>query len=174
MVKISDNHLPCYQAIRENNLSKNILQNQIGETLNVYVFECGVIKAGSARKHLKLSHIVLCHSAGCHFELMKLCASCPCSIWVPESLFDTFQKDALCLHLRCPSYDCHGLIRCPDLCRASAHERERIQDLHSLVRKGISLHSDHDLNGSYKLFSLVSIPIKQFGIGSLGTLGQVV
>ena len=74
-VEISDDHLPCCQAIGESNLSENILQNRIGETPNIYVFECGVVKASSACKHLKSSHIVLCHSAGCHSELMKLCAS---------------------------------------------------------------------------------------------------
>ena len=49
-----------------------------------------------------------------------------------------------------------------------------IQDLHSLVHKGISLHNDCDLNGSYELFGLVLNPIKWFRIGSLGTSGWVV
>ena len=81
-VEISDDHLPCCQAIGESNLSKNLSQNRIGETPNVYIFECGIVKAGSACEHLKSSRIVLCHSAGCHSELMKLCTSCPCPIWV--------------------------------------------------------------------------------------------
>ena len=41
------------------------------------------------------------------------------------------------------------------------------------VCEGIGLHSDHDLNDSYELFGLVLIPIKQFRIGGLGTLGWV-
>ena len=105
---------------------------------------------------------------------MKLCMSHLCLIRVSKSLFNTFQKDVQCLHLRCPSYDCHGLIRGPDLCHASAHEQKHIQDLHSLVCEGVGLHSDCDPNGSYKLFSLVPIPVKQFGISCLGTSGQVV
>ena len=39
MVEISDACLPCCQAIGESNLSKNLLQDQIGEALNIYVFE---------------------------------------------------------------------------------------------------------------------------------------
>ena len=54
------------------------------------------------------------------------------------------------------------------------HERKHIQDLHSLVCKGIGLHGDLDPNSSYKLFGLVSIPIEQFRISSLGASGQVV
>ena len=43
-VKVSDDHLPCYQTVGESNLSKNLLQNRIGETPNVYVLEHCVIK----------------------------------------------------------------------------------------------------------------------------------
>ena len=81
----------------------------------------------------------------------------PCLIWVSGGLFDAFQKDVQCLHLRCPSYNCHGLIHCPDLCHASMHEQKHIQDLHSLIHEGIGLHSDCNLNGSYELFSFVPI-----------------
>ena len=102
------------------NLSENLLQNQVGETLDVYVFEHCVVKTNSAREHLKSSCIVLCHGSRYHFELMNV--SCPCPIQVSKSLFNIFQKDVQCLHLRCPSYDCHDLIHCPDLCCASTHE----------------------------------------------------
>ena len=105
---------------------------------------------------------------------MKLCVSYPCPIWVSESFLNTLQKDVQCLHLGCPSYNCHGLIRCPDLCRASAHERKCIQDLHSPVCKGIGLHSDGDPNGSYEFFGLVLISIEWFGISGLGASGWVV
>ena len=54
------------------------------------------------------------------------------------------------------------------------HEQRRIQDLHSLICKGIGLHCDRDLNGSHELFGLVLIPIKWIGISSLGTSDQVV
>ena len=83
---------------------------------------------------------------------MKLCASHPCPIQVSESLFDILQKSVQCLHLRHPGYDFHGLVCCPNLCCASVHEQECIQTLHSLICKGVCLHSDHDLNGSYELF----------------------
>ena len=99
MIKISNDHLPCFQAFEECNLSENLLQNQIGETPNIYVFECCIIKTCLARKHFKSSCIVLCRSSGCHFELMKLCTSHLCPIHVSKSLFDIFQKDIQCLHL---------------------------------------------------------------------------
>ena len=58
-VEISDNRLTCCQATGESNLSKNLLQNCVGEPPNVYVFERCIVKAGSAHEHLESSHIVL-------------------------------------------------------------------------------------------------------------------
>ena len=54
------------------------------------------------------------------------------------------------------------------------NESTYVQDLHSLIREGISLHGDRNLNSSHEFFGLVLIPIKQFGISSLGASGQVV
>ena len=93
VIKILDDHLPCCQPIGESNLSKNLLQNRVGETPNIYVLKCCIVtKADSAREHLELNYIVLCHGSRCHFMLMKLCTSHPCPIWVSKSLFDVLRK----------------------------------------------------------------------------------
>ena len=54
MIEILDDHLTCCQAIGESNLSENLLQNQVGETPNIYVFECSVVKAGSVMRCLRV------------------------------------------------------------------------------------------------------------------------
>ena len=137
-VEILDDCLPCCQAVGKGDLSENLLQNQIGETLNIYVFECGIVEACSARKHLESSHIILCRSARCHFELVKLCASHPCPIRVSKNIFDTFQKDVQCLHLRCPSYNCHGLSFTAQTCAVPLQMNESAYRIFILLSAKVS------------------------------------
>ena len=60
-VEVLGDHLPCRQAIGESNLSENLLQNRIGETPNVYVFECSIVKAGSAHEDRKSTRLNSSH-----------------------------------------------------------------------------------------------------------------
>ena len=96
---------------------------------------------------------------------MKLCMLCP-----------GLQRFSRHSPRRCPMsafgtsiYDCHGLVHCQNLCHASAHEGECIQDLHPFIHEGVHLHSDCNLDGSHKLLSFITVSAKWLGVGHFST-----
>src|SRR6266481_3929158 len=93
-VKVPNDCLPSIQTFREGSLCENLLQNQMGQALNICILECFIVKASSACEHFESS----C-GPRCHLQLVKLCMCCMCSVQISQSLFDIFQEGLQSLYL---------------------------------------------------------------------------